>query len=434
LFGHLCYSHLIISLKTLRPKDQTMINLYKFLVALLAGGGGVSALTVPQARTSAPVESQQQPQPRSVPAGFATTNGTHFMIDGETQYLVGSNAYWLPFLTNNADVDLALDQIAASGIKILRTWGFNDVTTIPTDPNTVWFQYLSSSGSIINEGANGLQRLDYIVAGAEKRGLKLIIPFVNNWKDYGGIPAYETAFGRGSSTWFKHEPAQAQYQAYIKALVSRYAASPAIFSWQLANEPRCFLCSTDDIFNWATKTSELVKSLDPNHLVSLGDEGQGLTGDVWTPYWLVFGTDFWRNLQIKTINFGTFHIYPTTWSAPVSFAYNWIKSHGSKCVDAGKPCYLEECTSSISPTLLCIFSNGPTDGVPPSKGHCETESQWQKWALETKGIAGDGFWQVGTQLSTGLTHDDTFTIYHDTDEWTCLVTDHVARAKNASLA
>ncbi|KAI6591715.1 hypothetical protein MCOR12_007936 [Pyricularia oryzae] len=395
-----------------------MMNLSNLLAVLLVGAG-VSALTLPQARSPAPAESsrqqqQQQQQARSVPAGFATTNGTRFTIDGETQYLVGTNAYWLPFLTNNADVDLALDQMAASGIKILRTWGFNDVTSIPTDPNTVWFQYLSASGSIINEGPNGLQRLDYIVAGAEKRGLKLIIPFVNNWQDYGGVPAYEAAFGRGSSTWFKHEPAQAQYQAYVKAVVSRYAASPAIFSWQLANEPRCFLCSTDDIFNWATKTSELVKSLDPNHLVSIGDEGQGLTGDVWTPYWLVFGTDFWRNLQIKTIDFGTFHMYPTTWGAPVSFAYNWIKSHGSKCVDAGKPCYMEEY------------------GVPPSKGHCEVESQWQKWALETKGIAGDGFWQMGTRLSTGLTHDDTFTIYHDTDEWTCLVTDHVARAKNAS--
>jgi mannan endo-1,4-beta-mannosidase len=247
-----------------------------------------------------------------LPAGFATTNGTRFTIDGRADYLVGTNAYWLSFRTNDADIDLALDQLVASGVRVLRIWGFNDVTAIPTDPSVVWFQYLSKSGSIINTGPNGLQRLDYVVAAAEKRDLKLIIPFVNNWQDYGGIPAYTSAFGNGGSTWFKHAPSQAQYQAYIKAVVSRYAASPAIFSWQLANEPRCQFCSTDDIFNWATKTSEYIKSLDPHHMVSTGEEGQGLTGDVWTPYWLVFGTDFVRNLKIKTIDFGTFHMYPTT--------------------------------------------------------------------------------------------------------------------------
>jgi mannan endo-1,4-beta-mannosidase len=253
---------------------------------------------------------------RDVPPGFATTNGTQFSIDGQAAYLPGSNAYWLSFLMNNDDVDLTLDQLAASGIRVLRIWGFNDVTSIPTDPSTVWFQYLSKSGSIINTGPNGLQRLDYIVAGAEKRGLKLIIPFVNHWEDYGGIPAYTEAFGNGGSTWYRHEPSQAQYQLYIKTVISRYASSPAIFSWQLANEPRCTLCSTDDIFNWATRTSQYIKSLDPDHMVSIGDEGQGLTGDVWQPYWLIHGTDFARNLQIETIDFGTFHMYPVACRQP----------------------------------------------------------------------------------------------------------------------
>ncbi|KAK6856592.1 Mannan endo-1-4-beta-mannosidase A [Apiospora arundinis] len=326
------------------------------------------------------------------PPGFATTNGTRFSIDGQTQYLVGTNVYWLAFQMNDADIDLVLDQLATSGIKVVRIWGFNDVTTIPTDPATVWFQHLSSAGSVINTGANGLQRLDYVVAGAEKRGLKLIIPFVNNWKDYGGIPAYTAAFGSGSSTWFKHPEAQAQYQAYIRAVVGRYAKSPAIFAWELGNEPRCMLCSTDDIFDWATKTSALVKSLDPDHMVTLGDEGMGLTGGGWLPYWLTYGLDYWRNLQIKTIDFGTFHMYPT---------------------NSGKPCFFEEY------------------GIPSSQGHCAIERPWQELAAQTEGIAGDAFWQAGTVLSTGKTHDDTFTLYHGTEEWTCLVTDHVASVKNA---
>lgn len=249
---------------------------------------------------------------RAVPEGFATHNGSHFVVDGKAQYLAGTNAYWLPFLMNDADVDLALDQLAASGIRVLRIWGFNDVTAIPSDPDTVWFQYLSASGSIINTGANGLQRLDYVVSAAERRGIKLIIPFVNNWSDYGGIPAYTSAFGSGGSTWYRHDEAQAQYRLYISTVVARYAESPAIFAWQLANEPRCMFCSTDDIFNWATSTSAYIKSLDPNHMVALGDEGFGLNGAAWLPYWLIYGTDYWRNIQIEDLDFGTFHLYPST--------------------------------------------------------------------------------------------------------------------------
>lgn len=96
-------------------------------------------------------------------------NGTHFVIDGKTGYFAGSNSYWIGFLTNDKDVDLVLDHLSESGLKILRIWGFNDVTRDP-GAGTVWFQQLSASGSKINTGANGLQRLDYVVKSAESRG------------------------------------------------------------------------------------------------------------------------------------------------------------------------------------------------------------------------------------------------------------------------
>jgi mannan endo-1,4-beta-mannosidase len=174
-------------------------------------------------------------------SSFAKTNGLFFDIDGVTQYYAGTNCYWCGFLTANGDVDHVLSDIAASGLKILRVWGFNDVTTIPSS-GTVWYQYLSASGSQINTGADGLQRLDYVVQAAEANDLKLIINFVNNWSDYGGMAAYVTAFGGNTSTWYTNAAAQAQYQAYIKAVVSRYKTSTAVFAWELANEPRCSGC------------------------------------------------------------------------------------------------------------------------------------------------------------------------------------------------
>ena len=252
------------------------------------------------------------PTKRQTAATFPSADGLKFKIDGETKYFAGTNSYWISFLTNNADVDLVLDHMAKSGLKILRIWGFNDVTRKP-GAGTVYFQLLSASGSQINTGADGLQRLDYIVSAAGKRGIKLIINFVNNWDDYGGMAAYISAFGGTKEGWYTNTKAQTQYRAYVQAVVNRFKNSTAVFAWELANEPRCKGCSTDVIYKWATDVSKYIKSLDANHMVTLGDEGFGLPGgDSSTsyPYGTSEGVDFVKNLGIETLDFGTFHMYP----------------------------------------------------------------------------------------------------------------------------
>src|SRR3569833_213007 len=273
----------------------------KGLLCFTAGLLSVSGLAV----LASPVQTRTS-------AAFPSADGLKFKIDDQTKYVGGTNSYWIGFMTNNADVDLVMDHISKSGLKILRVWGFNDVTRKP-GAGTVYYQYLSASGAQINTGADGLQRRDYVVSSAEKHGIKLIINFVNNWSDYGGMPAYVTAFGGTKEGWYTNSKAQSQYRAYIKAVVSRYTNSSALFAWELANEPRCKGCSTDVIFNWATDVSKYIKSLDPNHMVTLGDEGFGLPGgDSSTsyPYGTSEGVDFVKNLGIATLDFGTFHMYP----------------------------------------------------------------------------------------------------------------------------
>ena len=192
-------------------------------------------------KTSTSTSSSKTSSSTPVATGFAKTNGLHFEIDGVTKYFAGTNCYWCGFLTANADIDHVFADMAASGFKVVRVWGFNDVNSIP-GTGTVWYQYLSASGSQINTGENGLQRMDYVVSSAAAHGLKLIINFVNNWSDYGGINAYVNAFGGSASTWYTNTAAQAQYQKYIQAVVSRYKTSTAVFAWELANEPRCSGC------------------------------------------------------------------------------------------------------------------------------------------------------------------------------------------------
>jgi Endo-beta-mannanase len=232
-----------------------------------ASGGSATTLLTTTAKTTTATKATATSDSRT---GFPTTSGLDFEIGGKKSYFAGSNSYWIGFLTNNDDVDLVLDHMGESGLRILRVWGFNDVNTVPSS-GTVYYQLLKDGTATINTGADGLQRLDYVVASAEARNVKLIINFVNNWSDYGGMAAYVTAFGGSQTSWYTNTAAQTAYRAYIKAVVSRYIDSSAVFAWELANEPRCNGCDTSVIHDWIQSTSAYIKSLDSKHMVAIGD-------------------------------------------------------------------------------------------------------------------------------------------------------------------
>jgi mannan endo-1,4-beta-mannosidase len=362
-------------------------------------------------------------------ASNAKVNGFLFDIDGTTKYWAGTNSYWISFLTNNADVDLVMSHLQSSGLKILRVWGFND---IKSSTSSVWFQsFISGQSPQINTGANGLQRLDYVVKSAESHGIKLIIPFVNYWDDYGGMAAYNAYYGITTKTqWYTDSRVQAQYQTYIKAVVDRYKSSTAIFAWELANEVRCPGCSTDVIYQWAQTTSAYVKSLDSSHMVTLGDEGfMDGGGDGSYPYTKAEGVDFKKNLAISTLDFGTFHLYPSSWGVSTDWGNAWVTNHAAACVAANKPCMLEEYGTfphSFPSTIHHASQNTRTNSIGYPNNHIAIEGPWQTTSLNTNGMGADLFWQLGDNLSTGLTSDDTNTVYYGSADWTGLVTNHVA--------
>ena len=334
-------------------------------------------------------------------SSYATTDGMAFIIDGKPTYFMGTNTYYIGFLTDNADVDLIMGHIAATGLKVLRVWGFNDVNSIPS-AGTVWFQsFVSGASPVINTGVDGLQRLDYVVQSAEAHGISLIINFVNNWTNYGGMAAYCTYYGISPVTaWYTNAAAQAQYKAYIAAVVARYKTSTAVFAWELANEPRCTGCSTDVLTTWIADISAYIKSLDSNHMVCIGEEGFGVTADSdgSYPFTTGPGTNFTANLNVSTIDFGTYHLYPSSWGEADTWGPLWIKAHATEALALGKPVILEEYGSL---TLL--------DELP-----------WIAEVLATD-TAGLMYWQYGDDLSTGLTNNDGYAIYYGSADYTTLV-------------
>ncbi|KAI9726767.1 MAG: hypothetical protein M1828_000623 [Chrysothrix sp. TS-e1954] len=305
--------------------------------------------------------------------------------------------------------------MALSQLKVARVWGFGNINDASNPSYDVYYQVLNSSGVFLNCNANtGIPRLDYVVSAAEAKGVKLVLPLLNNYDDLGGINTYTTAFGGNHTTFYTDAKSQAAYKAYIAFIVNRYKSSPAIFAWELANEARCSGCSTSVIFNWASTISAYIKSLDSKHMVTLGDEGwlAPTPTDSSYAYSGYEGVDFAKNMAISTLDYGTFHLYPEDWgygADPLGFGNTWIANHNAIGRQTGKPVVLEEYGSTNA--------SDKTARMKP----------WQQLMLANTSVAYDSFWQFATPLSINP-YDDYALYYNKTagSDYDTLVTKHAA--------
>ncbi len=174
-----------------------------------------------------------------------------------------------------------------------------------------------------------------------------------------GLSSFWRTFSdRDLHQFYYNEKVVAAFKSYVKAIVSRYASSPAIFAWELGNEPRCGAdatrnlprspsgCNAQVLTKWADDLSTFIKSIDPFHLVTLGDEGFFNDANPVDPsdwaYTGADGVDFVANLKLKNLDFGTFHLYPDWWTKSVEWATDFVERHVEVMNSIGKPVVLEE--------------------------------------------------------------------------------------------
>ncbi|KAI5781014.1 glycoside hydrolase superfamily [Peziza echinospora] len=367
---------------------------------------------------------------KKVPAGFVTTDGTKFQLDGKDFYFAGSNAYYFPFNNNEDDVYKGLTAAKKAGLKVFRTWGFYDKNAtfdplgLPqyggegAGPSDVYFQSWDKGVPTINYGPNGLQAFDKVVRAAEKTGIKLVVALTNNWADYGGMDVYTVNLGgQYHDDFYRLPKIKAAYKNYLKAFINRYKSSKAIMSWQLANEPRCgadgkrnlprsTTCDHKVMTSWVKEMSAYVKSLDPHHLVSTGGEGEfNFAGNEDWAYSSGDGGDFYAELELPNVDYGTFHLYPDWWSKTSKWGTQWIIDHATAQKKVGKPVVLEEygwLTDELRLEYLGKVSNETRIAVI---------GEWQRTAVKHK-LAGTQYWQFGyAGYSYGKNHNDGFTIY-----------------------
>jgi mannan endo-1,4-beta-mannosidase len=322
-----------------------------------------------------------------------------FELEGKPFCFSGSNNYY-PIFKPKPVVDDLFDAARSLNMKVMRVWGMLDIGSLdgtvphadgPGEKQGVYFQYWDTAKKqpAYNDGENGLQRLDYVLDAAAKNDIKVIVVLVNNWRAFGGIDQYLMWFGRNKHHEFYTAPEVKQaYRNWVEHVVTRtnsvngkkYSEDPSVFAWELANEPRCVGGSSFDvkvgwdkstITDWAREMSGYIKSLDENHLVSVGDEGflDG-GGDHWT-YKANDGVDHAALTALPNIDFGTFHLYPEDWGTPEGFGEQWIVDHLKVARELGKPTILEEYGMKVSRT------QGNLGEI--SEGWAERRDTYERW-------------------------------------------------------
>ena len=264
---------------------------------------------------------------------FVTVKDGHFQRDGKPYSYVGTNFWYGPILASEGrggDIERLqreLDTLQALGLTNLRTLvggdGADGVFS-RVEPT------LQTAPGVYNDTL--LVGLDRYLVELGKRGMQTVLYINNSWEWSGGYGQYlEWATGEKTliplvdGYWpFMQQmrkfqtsaPAQELYFNHLRNIVGRtnsitgkpYKDDPAIFAWQLGNEPRCFSSEKeiqDGFIGWMTKAAAIVKELDPNHLLSTGNEGlMGSEEDIEL---------LKRVNSIPGIDYMTIHIWPYNW-------------------------------------------------------------------------------------------------------------------------
>ena len=288
--------------------------------------------------------SAAKPQPP-----FVRRSGMRFSRAGEPYRIAGTNMWYAAYLGADAPIGnrdrmgREFDRLSALGINNVRILGSSEFSPLK---NSVRPTFRDSS-SKYNETL--LRGLDHALAEMGKRGMTAVIYLTNFWEWSGGMMTYLywtnggrymdmndpahpwPEFADMSSEFYGHAEAVRMFDDYVRAVVGRrntvtgklYRDDPAILSWQLANEPRpggsdeAGRTHMTAYLKWINGTARLIKSIDPNHMVSTGSEGtQGCIND---PQCVV---DAHSSPAIDYVNA---HIWPQNWSwaDPKDLAGTW---------------------------------------------------------------------------------------------------------------
>ena len=304
--------------------------------------------------------------------GFINVNGKQFIRDGKPYYFLGTNFWYgmnLGSSGQGGDRDRLLrelDHLKKIGVKNLRVMGASEGPD--TEPWRMRPALQVAPGEYNEEVLDGL---DFLLAEMGKRDMVAIMCMNNFWPWSGGMAQYVSwqddseipyppICGEGdwqtyqeyTASFYSNENAVNDFFNHLRFTVLRenpytgtlYRDDPTIMAWQLGNEPRG-INNREDFTQWIENTAKYIKSMDSNHLVTIGSEGATAHPSS--------GNDFFADHQSSYIDYTTIHVWVQNWgwfdpydevslSSAVEKATAYINQHEVLAEKLNKPVVLEE--------------------------------------------------------------------------------------------
>lgn len=303
---------------------------------------------------------------------FVRVEQGKFVRNGKLYYYVGTNFWYGAILASEGEggnrdrLCRELDSLKNIGIDNLRILVGSDGKrgiSAKVEPT------LQVSPGVYNDTI--FAGLDFLLQEMKKRDMLAVLYLNNSWEWSGGYGQYLEWAGYGKAPvpavdgysaymnfvgeFVRSDSAKALYANYVKDVISRtnrytgvrYIDDPTIMSWQIGNEPRAFLQENKtDFAEWMSEAAALIKSLDPNHLVSTGSEGRwGCEGDI----------DLFEKIHSDSnIDYMNIHIWPYNWGwakkdsllenieRAKQYSKSYIDEHLEIAKKYNKPLVLEE--------------------------------------------------------------------------------------------
>ena len=357
-------------------------------------------------------------------SGFVGRGDAALLLDSVTPWRsTGTNLYYLQQLLSYAQQDQdpmamhavseVLDDLVCLSLPVARIWGFND----SKDSSSI---RRSPKEGFREEGLRGL---DQAVWEAKRRGIRVILPLVNNWAEYGGLPAYARWASEEFGGTYEHDDFYTDAQMkqwwkdYAWTLANRintytgvaYRDEPAILAWEIGNELRCSSCAgTTKLPDAVAELATFLKQIAPNQLI--GDGGDGFDDDPapyvgLSNYYAVRGDEgasFSKLGRVEALDMLSYHFYPRNYGFSTARDTEiWIERHWAIAALTGKVAYLGECGF-----------------VAPDQERGRTYDSWLRHLFELSDGQLGLFWQLSP---VSRTNNDGFAVYSRRDSATAFI-------------
>ncbi len=298
------------------------------------------------------------------PFRFLSMNIPNLLLVEDNVRFAEENPWRLP---DSFEINDALATVAAMGGTVTRTYVIsvqrtNDLPGMP--------RHVLAPGKF-NEAA--FRTLDEVLAAANRTGVRLIIPLVDNWPWMGGRAQYAGFRGKTKDDFWTDPQLIADFKQTIRFVLTRtntvtgvrYGDDKSVLCWETGNE-------VESPAAWTREIAHYIKTLDANHLVMDGFNANELRPE---------------SLEISDVDIVTTHHYP---GHKKSFAEliraNAEKAKGKKTYVVGEFGFVS--TAPMTEAITAITESSAAGGL--------------LWSLRFRNRDGGLYWHSEPGLGANL--------------------------------